>query len=67
MEFGHGEQTIVIGNSADHHDGLVRVGYVLGAGAGGVDDAGDGDGRAVDLRHEEAAEDDFVEVRVGAA
>jgi len=68
VELGHGEQAVVVGDGADHDDGLVAVAArVLGAGAADVDDARDGDGGPVDLRHEEPAEDYFVEVGVGAA
>ncbi len=67
MEFGDGKQAVVIGDGADDDYGLVGVGRVLGVGAGDVDDAGDGHGRTVDPGHEEAAEDYFVEVGVGAA
>ena len=67
MELGHVEQAIVISDGADYDNGLVRVGGLLGVGAGYVDDAGEGHGWAVDLGHEEAAKDYLVEVGVGAA
>ena len=67
MEFGHREQAVVIGDGADYDDDLVSVGRVFGVGAGDVDDAGDGHWGTVDPGHEEAAEDYFVEVGVGAA
>lgn len=67
MEFRDGEKAVVIGDGADYDNGLVGVGGVIGAGAGDVDDARDGHGWAVDFGHEEAAENYFVEVRVGAA
>ena len=66
-ELGHGEEAVVIGDGADDDDrlALVRLARVLVRGDG--DDARDRHGGAVHARHEEAAEDDFVEVRVGTA
>lgn len=57
-----GVQAVVVSDGADHDDGpllalLVDVG----------DDARQGDGRAVDLGHKQASEDDLVERGVGAA
>lgn len=57
---GAGEKTVVVSNGADDDDGallalLVDVG----------NDARQGNGRTVDLGHEESAEDNLVEGRVG--
>lgn len=69
-ESGYGDlwnviETGVIGDGADDDDGLIgRLGVFVGDLFG---DAGEGDGRSVDFRHEESAEDDLVEVGVGSA
>lgn len=59
-QLGDGQETVVVSDGSDDDDGalvlLVQV----------ADNAGDGDGRAVDARHEETAQDDLVEVGVGA-
>jgi hypothetical protein len=56
------EQTVVIGDSANDNDGLAFL--ALGDLAL---DAGDGDRGSVDAGHEQPAEDDLVEGRVGSA
>ena len=59
-DLGSLKEAVVVGNGADYDDGPL----VVLRGVGG--DAGEGDGRAVDARHEESAEDDLVEGAVGA-
>ena len=59
-DLGEGQQTVVVGDGADNNDGalltlLVDVG----------NNAAQGDGRTVDLGHEQAAQDDLVEGRIG--
>lgn len=73
-DLGHGEQTRVVGDGADHDDGLVaghalrRVGVGFRGRVRGVaGEAGEGEGWTVYARGEEAAEDDAVEGGVGAA
>ena len=66
-ELGDGEQAVVVGDGADDDDGFLGGGGFVGWVDGHGDDAGEGDGGAVDAGHEEAAEDDFVEGGVGAA
>lgn len=61
-ELGDGQETVVIGDGADDDDGLV-VGLLGHVG----DDAGEGDRGPVDAGHKQAAEDDLVEGRLGAA
>lgn len=61
-ELGDGQETVVIGDGADDDDGLV-VGLLGDVG----DDSGEGHRGPVDAGHEEAAEDDLVEGRLGAA
>lgn len=66
-ELGNGEETVVVGDGAHNDDGLALV-FLCGTLAlGDGYEAGNGDGRAVDAGHEEAAEDDLVEVGVGTA
>jgi len=60
------EHAVVVCDGADDGDGLVGVGLFGGLGRDFSCDAGDGHGWAVDAGHEEAAEDDFVEVGVSA-
>jgi len=62
VDLGDGQETVVIGDGADNNDGLLLV-AVLEVGG----NARERDGRAVDAAHEEAAQDDLVEGRVGAA
>ena len=64
-KLGDLQQTLVVRDGADHDDDLIIIiaGFLRRVG----DDAGDGDGGAVDAGHEEAAEDYFVEGRVGSA
>ncbi|KAJ6260637.1 hypothetical protein Dda_4864 [Drechslerella dactyloides] len=60
-----GDQAGVVGDGADNDDGLaIRLGLLV---ADEAVDAREGDRRAVDLRHEEAAEDNLVEAGVGSA
>ena len=68
-ERGHGQQARVVCDGADHYNRLLGRGRFLcvGFGRGVLDEPGEGDGRAVDARHEKASEDDFVEGGVGAA
>jgi len=61
-ELGNGQKTVVISDGTNDDDGLV-VGFLRGVG----DNTREGDGRAVDARHEEAAENDLVEGRLGTA
>lgn len=59
-DFGDGEQTDIVGDGADYDDDLAfGLGVCL---ADELVDAGKGDWGAVDFGHEEAVEDDFVEV-----
>lgn len=61
-ELGDGQETVVIGDSADDDNGLV-VGLL-----GGVrNNSGDGDRGSVDAGHKKSAENDLVEGRVGSA
>lgn len=68
---GHGQQADVVGDGADDDDGLVggRGALLVGGAAAGGEhgEAGEGERGAVGAGHEEPAEDDFVEVRVGFA
>jgi hypothetical protein len=61
-ELWDGQKTIVVGDGTNDDHGLV-VGLLRDVG----DNSGDGDRWAVDARHEQAAENDLVEGRVGAA
>lgn len=61
-DLGDGQETVVVGDGANDDDGLLLV-AVLDVGG----NAGEGDGRAVDARHEEAAQDNLVEVGLRAA
>ena len=61
-DLGELEESVVVGDGADNDDGslltlLVDVAH----------DAGEGDGRAVDLGHEKTAKDDLVEGSVSSA
>lgn len=58
---GDGQEAVVIGDGANDDDGLA-----FGLLGGVCHDARDGHRRAVDSRHEEAAEDDLVEVGIGS-
>jgi len=61
-ELGDGQETVVIGDSANNDNGLV-VGLL-----GGVrNDSGDGDRGSVDAGHEKATENGLVEGGVGSA
>lgn len=57
-DLGNLEQAVVIRDGTNDDDGALFI--LLGVGR----NAGDGDGRAVDTGHEEATEDDLVEVAV---
>lgn len=61
-ELWDGQKTVVIGNSSNDNDGLV-VGLLRRV----SNDSGERHRWPVDLRHEQAAEDDLVEGRLGAA
>lgn len=65
-ELGHLEETDVVGDGGDDDDGVggsvSRVTLVDLAG-----DSGEGEGRAVDARHIESAEDGLVELGVCSA
>jgi hypothetical protein len=61
-ELGDGQETVVIGDGTNDHNGAVVILAGLVS-----NNAGDGDGRSVDAGHEEAAENDLVEGRVGSA
>lgn len=67
VELGHGHEAVVVGDGADHGDGLVLVRLLRALGADLAGDAGDGHGRAVDAGHEESLEHNLVEVGVGSA
>jgi hypothetical protein len=60
-QLGDLEETVVVGDGTNNDNGLA-----LGT-LGLADNAGDRDGGAVDARHEQAAQDDLVERRVGTA
>ena len=62
---GHFQKAGVVGDGADYDDRFVGRGDLLGNAAGGEHaEAGEGEGGAVRARHEEPAENDFVEVGV---
>lgn len=66
-ELGDLEKPVVVGDGADDDDRLAQA-LLAGAAALGIgDDAGDGYRGPVDAGHEEAAEDDLIEIGVGAA
>jgi len=67
VQLGDGQQAVVICDGANYGDGLVGIGLLCALGGDFAGDAGDGHGRAVDAGHEEAFEDNFVEVGVGSA
>lgn len=60
LDLGDLEQAVVIGDGADNNDGLLVV-AILQVGL----DTGQRDGRAVDARGKQAAQDNLVEGRVG--
>lgn len=62
VHLGDLEKADVVGDGADDDDRLLLV-AVLEVGG----DARQGDGRAVDARHEQAAQDNLVEAGVGTA
>lgn len=62
-ELGDLKNTVVIGDGSDNNDGLVGLQGLLVVDI--AKDPGERDGRAVDLAHEQAAEDDLVEGRLG--
>ena len=64
-ELRDGKKAIVICNRANDYNRLSIIRLLVVGIRGEVCKAREGDGRAVDARHEEAAEDDFVEIRVG--
>lgn len=61
-QLGDGQEAVVVGDGADDDDGLV-VGLLGDVG----DDPGERHWGPVDAGHEQAAEDDLVEGRLGAA
>ena len=67
VEFGDGQEAVVICDGSNDGDRLVLVGLLCALGADFADDAGDGHGRAVDAGHEKTLEHDLVEVGVGSA
>lgn len=62
VHLGDLEQTDIVGDGTDNYDSLLLV-AVLEIGR----DAREGDGRAVDAGHKEAAQDNLVEGSVGTA
>lgn len=66
MKFWDVEEAVVICDGANYGDCLIGVSRMVGIGAGNIDNTRDGHRWAVDFGHEEAAENYFVEVRVGA-
>ncbi len=62
-QLGHLVESQVVGDGADDDSGLVGAGLALHL----ADDASQRDGRAVDLGHEQASEDDLVELGAAAA
>lgn len=57
-----GQEAVVIGDGSHDDDGLVLVFLCGTLGLGDGYEAGKGDGGTVDAGHEQAAEDDLVEV-----
>lgn len=65
---GHFQQAGIVSDGTDDHDGFVRgCQFLAGAARGEHAEAGEGEWGPVGARHEEAAENDFVEVGVGFA
>ena len=62
VQLGDLEETVVVRDGADNDDRLLLV-AVLDVGG----DAGERHGRAVDAAHEQPAQDDLIEGRVGTA
>ena len=62
-KLGAGEDPLVVGDGADHDDDLVLASGLLHL----AGDAGEGHRGLVDLAHEEAAQDDLVELGLGTA
>lgn len=60
-ELGDLQKAVVIGNSANNDNGSLLILASV------PNNSGDGDGWSVDAGHKEAAENDFVEGRVGTA
>jgi hypothetical protein len=67
VQFGDGQETVVVGHGANHGNGLVLVGLLRRGSRDFADDTRDGHGRAVDAGHKQALEHDLVEVGVGSA
>ena len=61
VDLGDLEEAVVVGDGADDDNGALLV--ILNV----ARNAREGDGGAVDTGHKQAAEDDLVEARVGAA
>ena len=65
---GHFQQAGIVSDGTDDDDGLFRWGDLLAGAAGGEHgESAEGERGTVGAGHEEAAENDFVEVRVGFA
>jgi hypothetical protein len=60
-DLGEGQEAVVIGNGTNDNDGPLLVLLDVG------DNARQRDGGSVNLRHEETAEDNLVEGRIGSA
>lgn len=58
---GEGQETVVIGDGADDDDGALLLLAKVG------NNAGEGNGRAVDLGHEKSSENNLVESGIGSA
>lgn len=58
---GEGQETVVIGDGADDDDGALLLLADVG------NNAGEGNGRAVDLGHEKSSENNLVEGGIGSA
>lgn len=60
-------ESVVIGDCANHCDGLALVGLLGGRCADFAVDSGEGHGWPVYSRHEQSLEDDLVEVGIGSS
>jgi hypothetical protein len=58
-DLGNGQETVVIGDSANNDDGSLLLLSRLGS------DSGDRDGRSVDTGHKESSQNDLVEGGIG--
>ena len=66
-ELGHLQEAVVVRHWSNQDNGLALVCFARVLVCGGRNDAGKGHGRAVDLAHHQAAQDDLVELGVGPA